>query len=136
MNIPLFYKELNIPSAVEGLDDCLLLVKEIGENFNLDLDKLLSLQTVIVESVENAIIHGNNGIRELKVCFLIQVYTESIFIEVEDQGNGFDIDSVPSPILPENLRKECGRGIFFIRSLSSSCFTRGKGNILYIKIDR
>ena len=49
---------------------------------------------------------------------------------------GFDIDMVPSPLLQANIRKESGRGIFFIKNLSSSCYTLGSGNILIMKINR
>lgn len=136
MSVPLFYKELNIPSTIEGLDQCLIVVKEIELFLKLDYEKLLSLQTCIVESVENAIIHGNKGDRNLSVRVLFEITDDQIIIEVEDQGNGFDIDLIPSPLLKDNLRKESGRGIFFIRNLSSCCITKGNGNILFIIISR
>ncbi|MFQ6002978.1 MAG: ATP-binding protein, partial [Candidatus Zixiibacteriota bacterium] len=38
-------------------------------------------------------------------------------ITVEDQGNGFDPESIRSPIEEGNLLKEVGRGIFILKSL-------------------
>ena len=132
----LFIRELFIPSSVEGLEECLLIVKQVGEEFDLDFEKKLSLQTVTVESVENAITHGNRNIRELKVRFNLSITIKEIVVEVEDQGEGYLISSVPSPISDINIRKESGRGIFFIKCFSNRICLLGKGNIIRIYIDR
>ena len=39
-----------------------------------------------------------------------------IAIRVRDEGPGFDPESLPDPLAPENLLKSNGRGIFLIRS--------------------
>ena len=132
----LFYRELFIPSCIEGLEECLLIVKQVGEDFNLDFDKKLALQTVTVESVENAITHGNRNIRDLTVRYNISINIKEIIIEVEDQGDGFSIDNLASPIVQDNIRKESGRGIFFIKCFSNSVCLLGKGNIIKINIER
>lgn len=136
MNQTLFQKELFIPSTIEGLNKCLDVVEEVREKFNLNFDTSFSLHTVIVESVENAFIHGNKGVRELDVRVLIAISKTEIFVEVEDRGDGFDLDSVPSPVNRSDLKSEGGRGIFFIKKLSSCCYTGGKGNIVRIKLKR
>jgi serine/threonine-protein kinase RsbW len=35
---------------------------------------------------------------------------------IGDEGEGFDFDSIPDPLAPENLMRTSGRGIFLIRS--------------------
>ena len=132
----LYYRELYIPSCIEGLEEILNVVKEVEEKFNLDFERKLALQTVIVESVENAIIHGNRYIRDLLVRFSITITDLKIVIDVEDQGVGFELGTVSSPITETNIRKESGRGIFFIKCFSTSFFLLGKGNIIRINIDR
>jgi serine/threonine-protein kinase RsbW len=132
----LYDRDLYIPSTLEGLDMCLFIIKEVGVLFSLNLKTMLSLHTIVLEAVENAFIHGNLGIRDKIVRFSIKINQNQILIEVEDEGNGFDIDSIPSPITSANLRCESGRGIFFIKSLSDSCCTLGKGNIIQIKVNR
>jgi serine/threonine-protein kinase RsbW len=37
-------------------------------------------------------------------------------IEIQDEGNGFDVVNLPNPLAPENLLKPSGRGIFLIKS--------------------
>ena len=133
---PLFYKELIIPSTVEGLNMCLMIVDQIGKYFGMDFNTKFSLQTIVVESVENAIIHGNKNNRDLVIKVSFTVNVQHVLIRVEDQGDGFDINSIPSPLSKQNLLKESGRGIFFIKSLCSSCVTLGHGNILLINMVR
>ena len=126
----LFHRELFISSSIEGLEECLLIAKKVGDMFELDFEKMLSLQTVTVESVENAITHGNHSLRELKVRFCILVTFSEIIIEVEDQGDGFSLSSVPSPIISmPNICKESGRGIFFIKCFSKKVCLLGRGKL-------
>ena len=136
MNSFLFERELFIPSTIEGLEECLCIVKQIGNDFNMDFERKFCLQTITLESVENAITHGNNNRRELKVRFKIWVTLSEVVIEVEDTGNGFDIKTVPSPICNLNIRKESGRGLYFIKCFSKRFYLVGKGNIIKIYIKR
>ena len=136
MEIRSYNKQIIIPSTVGGVDSCLALVKDLAILFNLDFELLFSLQTITLESVENAIVHGNKNVRDLFVFYSLELTDIEVVITVEDQGEGFNIESVPSPLLACNLRKESGRGLFFIKSLSKECYTVGKGNILIVKINR
>jgi anti-sigma regulatory factor (Ser/Thr protein kinase) len=36
-------------------------------------------------------------------------------ISILDEGKGFNPKSIPDPTLPENLKKDCGRGLFIVR---------------------
>jgi len=136
MNQTLYQKELFIPSTFEGLNKCLDMVGEVREKFDLDFDTSFGLHTVMVESIENAFIHGNKCKRELEVRVFISININEILIEVEDMGDGFDMNNIESPLVVSNLKNEGGRGIFFIKMLSSSCYTVGRGNIIRIKLNR
>jgi len=136
INQILFQKEILIPSTIDGLNRCLDVIGELREQFDLNLDTMFCLHTVLVEAVENAFIHGNKGVRELEVRVFFSISLSEIFIEVEDRGEGFDIDAIFSPIDHLNLKKQGGRGIFFIKKLSAGCYTEGKGNIVRIKLNR
>ena len=37
-------------------------------------------------------------------------------MRIADEGEGFDPESLPDPLAPENLMRTSGRGIFLIRS--------------------
>jgi serine/threonine-protein kinase RsbW len=72
------------------------------------------------ESVTNAIQHGNKLDQSKKVDIRFEVSPEQLDVYVADQGNGFQIEDLPSPLDPENLLKPSGRGIFYIRSFMDS----------------
>jgi serine/threonine-protein kinase RsbW len=131
-----YNKRIAIPSDLEGLRECLELTKDIQRIFQLDTDKIFAFQTVLLEAVNNAIIHGNKFNKDLLTIVTVSINRELIFIEVEDQGDGFDLDLVPSPVNGSNILLENGRGIFFIRQLSDGFKTIGKGNIVNIIINR
>ena len=136
MKQSLYQTELFLPSTVEGLNNCLDIIDDIKVKFGLNFDTCFRLHTVIVEAVENAFIHGNKGVIESKVRLFISITETEIFIEVEDTGPGFDLNSILSPVDRADLKSEGGRGIFFIKKLSSNCYTEGRGNILRIIINR
>ena len=132
----LFQTELFIPSSVEGLNKCLDVIDEIKERFGLNFDTCFRLQTVIVEAVENAFIHGNKSNRDLQVRIRFTVMRHQIVVEVEDSGEGFVLSDVPWLGEGDVKISEGGRGIFFIRKLSSDCYTLGRGNVIRIILNR
>jgi len=136
MKETIFHKELIIPSSIEGLNNCLELVRDIGILYSLDYEKIFALHTITVEALENAIIHGNKRNQNLVVKFSISIDKDNILLKIEDEGNGFNIEQVHSPLEKDYIFKESGRGIFFIKFLCSSFKYLGKGNILHVLIDR
>jgi len=75
------------------------------------------LAIAATEMVNNAIIHGNKKDAAKNVTIAMAFTSNEVEIRVEDQGNGFNPDSVPDPLAEENLLREVGRGIFIVRSL-------------------
>ena len=71
----------------------------------------------ITEAVNNAISHGNKKDPNKKVEINFIQNKSYIHFTVEDEGNGFDYNSVPDPTAPENLEKINGRGIFLMKNL-------------------
>lgn len=78
------------------------------------------ISMAIREAVNNAIKHGNGQDPSKKVTVSFTYDSDSLTVSVRDQGGGFDVSSVPDPLLPENLLKTSGRGVFYIRSFMDS----------------
>jgi serine/threonine-protein kinase RsbW len=67
------------------------------------------------ETLANAIKHGNKLNPEKRVHVLFRLEPEQrLYIEVEDEGEGYAPSGVIDPTSPENLMRESGRGIFYI----------------------
>ena len=75
------------------------------------------LAIAATEMVNNAIIHGNKKDASKNVTISMAFTAQEVEIRVEDEGNGFNPDTVPDPLAEENLLREVGRGIFIVRSL-------------------
>ncbi len=74
-----------------------------------------AVRTAIEEAVSNAIHHGNGDDPRRKVTIEYAADETSIEIEIEDEGAGFDPESVPDPTRPENVDIPSGRGIMLMR---------------------
>jgi serine/threonine-protein kinase RsbW len=131
-----YFNKLVIPSTPEGLKKCLNLVPVIQRKLNLDDKTSFAFRTILIESVTNAIRHGNHNNEDLDTIITVKANNKQIIVEVEDQGEGFDVNRIPSPIDKDNISLESGRGIFFIKEFSNSFNTIGKGNIVNIIINR
>ncbi|GAM08299.1 serine-protein kinase RsbW [Geobacter sp. OR-1] len=93
------------------------------------------INVVTTEAVVNAIKHANADDREMSVKIIIKVSDKELSIKVYDSGQGFDLDTIPTPDLISGSLDESGRGIFIIKSLMDSVVYKkaNGGNILEMK---
>ncbi len=108
--------EVSIGSALEYLDLVHTVTDCVTSFMGFDEDTAHWIGMSVRESVTNAIQHGNKLDQNKKVDIRFEVSPDSLEISVKDQGNGFRVDDLPSPLDPENLLKPSGRGIFYIKS--------------------
>ena len=108
--------EVSISSALENLDLIQTLTDCLTDFMSFDEDSAHWIGMSVRESVTNAIQHGNKLDVGKKVDIRFEVRPDRLSISVKDQGNGFRIEDVPSPLDAENLLKPSGRGIFYIRT--------------------
>ena len=132
-----------IPSSLIYLAKVDDFVEKGLKKLGLNKDQLADIAISVTEVVNNAIVHGNKNNPQKKVTLRLIADESSIKIEVEDDGEGFDLDSLPCPITEENLLKEVGRGIFILRSLMDKVdfiFKKEGGTVVcltkYLKKDK
>jgi serine/threonine-protein kinase RsbW len=91
--------------------------EKLAAEAGLDEDQSFHIAMAVREAAINAVLHGN----EYDPARLIDVAIENtgtdLVFTIADQGRGFDPDTLPDPLAPENLLRSAGRGIFLIRSL-------------------
>jgi serine/threonine-protein kinase RsbW len=104
-------------STLESVDRAEELAVKLAETAGVDEDDLMKIGMAVRESMVNAVVHGNRYNADKKVRFSIATEPERFTIQIADEGEGFDFESVPDPLAPENLLKPSGRGIFLMRSL-------------------
>jgi serine/threonine-protein kinase RsbW len=86
------------------------------------------LRLALEEAVVNALEHGNGGDPARQVMVRYAVGPQEVLVDVEDEGPGFDPDTVPDPTAPENLDKPGGRGLLLMRHFTSWVRFHGRGN--------
>lgn len=114
-----FKVEVIIPTQTKYLD----LIGSIGERIAKELDEFSGdrealayhLNLVLTEATTNAIKHGNFDDPKDTVRIVIHIHHNELIIKVYDHGQGFDLEKVPLPDFDHP--KECGMGLFFIRTL-------------------
>jgi serine/threonine-protein kinase RsbW len=111
---------LNLPSSFELLDLVQVLSDRLSTMVGLDEDATHWVSVAVRESVINAIKHGNHEDRTKHVIIEFALEPrgkpEQLIVQVLDEGEGFDPESIANPLDPENVLKSSGRGIFFMRN--------------------
>ena len=82
----------------------------------------------VEEALMNAIKHGNQRDPEKFVFVEYRLSNDLLYVQVEDQGEGFDPNDVPDPTLDENLELPSGRGLMLMRTFMSMVEYNEKGN--------
>lgn len=83
---------------------------------------------VLRELLTNAVVHGNQNAGTRRVGVTVEYLGTGRFrLQVEDEGNGFDVSSVDMS-LPEDPRELQKRGYILINSLSDRLEFNDKGN--------
>jgi serine/threonine-protein kinase RsbW len=89
---------------------------------------IFAVKLVLGEAVCNAIRHGNRGDHSKHVHVGYLVLANEVFMEVQDQGQGFDPTRVPDPLVEERVDRPSGRGLFLMRVYTSWLSYNAKGN--------
>jgi serine/threonine-protein kinase RsbW len=109
---------IEIPSLMENIRIVESFVDNTKDKYDLTDDVYGNIMVAVIESVNNAIVHGNQSDKEKNVQLSAQFDADSISFKITDEGNGFDVNTLPDPTSPENLEKTGGRGIFLMKHLS------------------
>lgn len=120
--------ERRIPSVLaEGrraVEDCLSRVERVGAGPR----DVLALRHGLHEAVTNAIRHGNRQDPQKQVRISVQLLSDSVQVEVEDEGTGFQVQSVADPTAIENQERPGGRGLLMMRHFMNDVQYNDRGN--------
>lgn len=121
---------IEIPSIVENIRIVESFVDNAKDEYNLTDDLYGNIMIAVIESVNNAIVHGNNSDKDKFVSLSANLEDTQIIFKVSDQGSGFDHQTLPDPTAPENLESIGGRGIFLIKHLADEVNFQNDGRTL------
>jgi serine/threonine-protein kinase RsbW len=128
---------LRLPSDVNCIEEAVELVaRHCLAGHHATQTTRFRLRVVLSEALSNAIVQGNREDRSKWVDVRAELVPDAIRVWVTDEGAGFDPDSVPEPIRPEQLDEARGRGLYLIRKLVDVVQFNERGNSICMILRR
>ncbi|MBD3393313.1 MAG: SpoIIE family protein phosphatase [Chitinivibrionales bacterium] len=91
-----------------------------------------AVRLCINELVVNALEHGNGNADGRRVTLAYTADHDAVRFCVVDEGNGFDMGSLPDPTMADNLNKEGGRGLYLVRQFADEVGQNARGNGVFV----
>jgi serine/threonine-protein kinase RsbW len=127
------HRSITFPSVIENIHLVERLIDEIVAQYHVKEDHYGELLIAMTEAVNNAIVHGNRLDASKQVTVHFNVVDDTVIrFTIEDEGPGFDYNSLPDPTAPENIEKPHGRGVFLMRQLADKCDFVDNGRVVVL----
>jgi serine/threonine-protein kinase RsbW len=126
---------IKIPSDMSNIYRAENFIDKIAEKFNFGDELIGEISVSIIESVSNAIQHGNKNDITKIVLLEYEVIDDRIRFTISDEGEGFDLNRVADPTLPENIENIKGRGLFLINHLADKVMFEKNGSVIKIEFN-
>jgi serine/threonine-protein kinase RsbW len=126
-------KQLIIESDIANLTKVENAIDSLTNEIGISKDSYGKIMVAVMESVNNAIVHGNKADLKKKVEIEFRIEKGNLTVSVTDEGKGFKPGEVPDPTRPENIEEISGRGIFLMSKLADEIEFNRKGNNVILK---
>ncbi len=108
--------QTTLDSTLQSVDEAEAMVMQEAQRLGFEEEEQHQIAMAVRECMVNAVVHGNRYSKKKKVHLDIERSEKSLTVIVGDEGEGFDLSSLPDPLSPENLLRQSGRGILLIRA--------------------
>lgn len=108
-------------------------VDEICQFYNIGDEHYGNILVALTEAVSNAIVHGNRLNPEKDVKFYYESKDSFLSFTVQDEGLGYNPETLPDPTDPDNIESPNGRGVFLMRKLSDEINFHDNGTRIELK---
>jgi serine/threonine-protein kinase RsbW len=103
-------------------------VTELLQGLEYPEKDVFGVRLSLEEALANAIKHGHNGDASRPVWLNFHADRNGIVLQVQDQGPGFNPQTVPDPRDPEQLERPSGRGLLLMRHYMTQVCHNERGN--------
>ncbi len=109
-------RRMLLDSTLDSVEVAEKAVLQAAVDIGFGEDELHQLGMAVRESMVNAVVHGNRYNTRKKVHVSITQAPDRLTIIIADEGDGFDLTSVPDPLAEDNLLRQSGRGLLLMRA--------------------
>jgi serine/threonine-protein kinase RsbW len=110
------HADLALDSSLQSVDRAEDVVLQAAREMGFHDDDQHRIGIAVRECMVNAVAHGNRYSAKKKVRLRVSWNKSAIEIDIEDEGDGFDMGNVPDPRDEANLMRHSGRGLLMIRA--------------------
>jgi serine/threonine-protein kinase RsbW len=107
---------ITLDSSLESVDQAEEMVLKSARRAGFQEDDENDIAMAVREGMVNAVVHGNRYSTKKRIHLGVETTPGQIVITIGDEGDGFDLSSLPDPLAAENLMRQSGRGILLIRA--------------------
>ena len=109
-------EQLTLESTLQSVDDAEAIAIREAQKAGFEEDDQQQIGMAVRECMVNAVVHGNRYSKKKKVHLDLEPSTAGLTVIIGDEGDGFDINSLPDPLAPDNLLRQSGRGLLLVRA--------------------
>ena len=133
-SVPFVEQRQSLPSQVPIISPFVDQLMRFIARFRKSDGSELNIEMALREALANAIVHGNQQDPHKSVYVVCRCTTDGeVSVTVEDEGQGFDADSVVDPTTPENRLLMHGRGIYLMTTLLDEIRFERRGATVYMR---
>jgi serine/threonine-protein kinase RsbW len=112
----IFSVDTMLDSTLDSVDIAETEAIKVAEELGFDEDDLHKIGMAVRECMVNAVVHGNRYNARKKVYFQVLKGSDRMTVVIRDEGEGFELQSLPDPLAEENLLRQSGRGLLLIQA--------------------
>jgi len=117
-----------IPGQIDAVGGAVDRVMEAIRKAGCVTGREFEVEIALLEAVANAVKHGCKGNPDQAVELRVLCDAEKgLLVMIRDPGEGFDPESIPSPVEGENLLRTHGRGVWLMNRMMDAVEYRDGG---------
>src|SRR5258705_241027 len=120
--------EFELPSDLTLMNGVLQYLLERVAKLGVIAPEKSNLFIALDEAFVNAVKHGNKNDPTKLVRVGAELSPKEACFTIEDEGEGFDVQTIPDPRDPANLFKSSGRGVLLIYNIMDEVEYNAQGN--------
>ena len=131
---PLLEVKASIPSEINAISPLVDRMMRLIEGTRCVAGEERSVEIALREALNNAVVHGNrlNARKSVRIRCRCRV-GQGICLIVSDQGDGFDVRTVPDPLDAGDVLAERGRGIHLMKSAMDLVSFQRRGTEVHMR---